>query len=191
MPVIRPAGRAEPIATVREHLADLLVNELIGERSRMGPVIFELPTDQANKVDVIVVWEAWKSLPIEARSEVVRVAYDRFEKLLESSVHTIDPSKPREPLAPVPASVICITWEDLAGTDLLPYKIQPTAEEGEVDLEDVRLLMIEVGAIWTPFGVQLRLPSMEMATDVYTRLMKEMPEARWSIVESSFGRTME
>jgi hypothetical protein len=51
--------------------------------------------------------------------------------------------------------------------------------------------MIEVGAIWTPFGVQLRFPDMEMATDVYHRLMKEMPEARWSIVESSFGRVME
>jgi hypothetical protein len=191
MPVIRPAGRAEPIATVREHLADLLVKELMGERSRMGPVIFELPTDEANRVDVIVVWEAWQSLPVEARIEVVRAAYDRFEKVLESSVHTIDPGKPREPLAPTPASVICASWEDLTTFDLLPYKIQPGAGGSEVDLEDVRLLMIEVGAIWTPFGVQLRFPNKEMATSVYTRLMEEMPEARWSIVESSFGPIME
>ncbi len=95
MPVIRPAGREQPLATVREHLADLLVKELMGERSRMGPVIFELPTDQPDQVDVIVVWEAWKSLPTEARSEVVRDAYDRFARVLESSIHQIDPSKPR------------------------------------------------------------------------------------------------
>jgi len=191
MPVIRPAGREQPLATVREHLADLLVKELMGERSRMGPVIFELPTDQPDQVDVIVIWEAWKSLPTEARSEVVRDAYDRFARVLESSIHQIDPSKPREPLVPSPASVTCATWEDLSTFDLLPYKIQPTAGDHEVDPEDVRLLMIEAGAIWTPFGVQLRFPTKEMATDVYARLIKEMPEARWSIVESSFGTVLE
>jgi hypothetical protein len=191
MPVIRPAGREQPIATVREHLADLLVKELMGERSRMGPVIFELPTDQPDQVDVIVVWEAWTSLPTQVRSEVVRDAYDRFARVLESSTHQLNPSKPRELLVPTPASVTCATWEDLTTFDLLPYKIQPLAGEDEVDLEDVRLLMIEAGAIWTPFGVQLRFPNKEMATDVYARLMEEMPEARWSIVKSSFGPIME
>ena len=191
MPVIRPAGRKQPIATVRDHLTDLLVKELMGERSRMGPVIFELPTDQANQVDVIVVWEAWKSLPPEARSEVVRDAYQRFARVLESSLHQIDPNKPRDLLVPTPASVTCATWDDLTTLDLLPYKIQPTAGEDAFDPEDARLLMTEVGAIWTPFGVQLRFPNKEMATDVYARLMMEMPEARWSIIESSFGPVLE
>jgi hypothetical protein len=48
--------------------------------------------------------------------------------------------------------------------------------------------MIKIGAIWTTFGVQLRLPNKETATDVYGLLMNEMPEARWSIVETSVGR---
>jgi hypothetical protein len=191
MPVIRPAGRKQPIATVRDNLTDLLVKELMGERSRMGPVIFELPTDQANQVDVIVVWEAWKSLPLEARSQVVRDAYQRFARVLESSLHQIDPNKPRDLLVPTPASVTCATWDDLTTLDLLPYKIQPTAGEDAFDPEDARLLMTEVGAIWTPFGVQLRFPNKEMATDVYARLMTEMPEARWSIIESSFGPVLE
>ncbi|MGA2703914.1 MAG: hypothetical protein ABSH35_22800 [Isosphaeraceae bacterium] len=163
----------------------------MGERSRMGPVIFELPTDQANQVDVIVVWEAWKSLPLEARSQVVRDAYQRFARVLESSLHQIDPNKPRDLLVPTPASVTCATWDDLTTLDLLPYKIQPTAGEDAFDPEDARLLMTEVGAIWTPFGVQLRFPNKEMATDVYARLMTEMPEARWSIIESSFGPVLE
>ena len=63
MPVIRPTGRGEPLATVRDHLADLLVKELMGERSRRGPVVFELPTERLDKVDVIVVWEAFRGLP--------------------------------------------------------------------------------------------------------------------------------
>ncbi len=191
MPVIRPAGRKQPIATVREHLTDLLVKELMGERSRMGPVIFELPTEQANRVDVIVVWEAWKSLPSESRIEVVRDAYGRFATALESSIHQIDPNKPRDVLVPSPASVICATWEDVATLNLLPYKIQPTAIGDAVDQEDMRLLMIENGAIWTPFGVQLRFPNEEMAADVHARLMEEMPEARWSVEESSFGPVIE
>jgi hypothetical protein len=48
--------------------------------------------------------------------------------------------------------------------------------------------MMKIGAIWTPFGVQLRLPKKGTATDVYGLLMNEMPEARWSIVETSVGR---
>lgn len=187
MPVIRPAGRKQPVATVREHLADLLVKELMGERSRMGPVIFELPTDRANQVDVIVLWEAWKSLPSEIRSDIVRDAYRRFATVIESSIHRIDSTKLQEPLAPAPASVTCATWEDLTTLDLLPYRIQPNAGEDEVDPEDVRLLMMEAGAIWTPLGPQLRFPNQEMAAEAYSRLIEEMPEARWSIVESSFA----
>jgi hypothetical protein len=190
MPVIRPAGRKQPIATVRDHLADLLVKELMGERSRLGPVIFELPTDRRDQVDVIVMWEAWKSLPQEIRSDTVREAYRRFAAVIESSVHRIDPSRPPEPLVPTPASVACATWENLTASDLLPYKIQPNAGEGEVDLEDVRLSMIEAGAIWTPFGPQLRYPTQEMTAEAYSRLTEEMPEARWSIVESSFAPVM-
>ena len=79
-------------------------NLTISDPSRFPAlVIFKLPTDQPDQVDVIVVWEAWKSLPTEARSEVVRDAYDRFARVLESSIHQIDPSKPREPLVPTPA----------------------------------------------------------------------------------------
>jgi hypothetical protein len=65
------------------------------------------------------------------------------------------------------------------------------ANDDEANAEDVRLLMIELGAIWTPSGAQLRFPTRDMAVDVYDRLIQEMPEARWSIVESSFGPVME
>lgn len=184
MPVIRPTGRGEPLATVRDHLADLLVKELLGERTRLGPVVFELPTEQQDSVDVIVVWEAWKSLPVNARSAVVRDAYSRFKKTLEASVPSIDHEKPRGALAPVPASVIAVTWEDLAQTDILPYQIEPMARKNEADPEDIRLLMMDSGAIQTPFGIQLRFPTKEMAADVHARLMEEMPEAHWSLVET-------
>ena len=93
MPVIRPASRKGPIATLGEQLTDLMIKELTGERTRMGPVIFELPTGQLNRIDVIVIWETWKTLPTEERSNIVRNAYTRFTKMLESSIHVINPSK--------------------------------------------------------------------------------------------------
>jgi hypothetical protein len=186
MPVIRPAGRTEPLASVRDHLADLLVKELMGERTRGGPVIFELPSEQINKVHVIVCWEEWKNLPIEARKAVVRDAYARFARVLETSIPNIDVGQPKEPLAPVPASVNAITWEDLATSDPLPYRIMPTAEARDEDDEEFfRLLMIERGAIWTPFGPQLRLPNKEMAAQVHALLIAEAPEAQWSIVDAT------
>ena len=66
----------------------------------------------------------------------------------------------------------------------LPYEIQTQPKSGEVDFEDMRLLMLEVGAIETPAGVRLRYPNAEMAADAYARLSEEMPEAHWSIVET-------
>ena len=66
-----------------------------------------------------------------------------------------------------------------------------SVDRDRLDPEDLQLLMIEAGAIWTPFGVQHRFPNQEMAADAYARLMEEMPVARWSIVKSSFGPIME
>ncbi len=51
--------------------------------------------------------------------------------------------------------------------------------------------MLKTGAIWTPLGPQLRLPTEEMAVDAKNRLMALMPEAEWSIDESTFGPIME
>ena len=190
MPVIRPSGRKGPLASVRDHLADMLVNELMGERVRRGPVIFELPTDRKNQIDVIVMWEEWKSVPVAARNEVVREAYRRFEKIIEAGTHHIDPALPREPLVPTPALVIAGTWEDLTTNDFLPYKIIPSRRAGEDIPEDVYLMMIDAGAVWTPFGHQLLFPTEEMAVDALARLNKDMPEVGWSLVGPSFGPNM-
>jgi hypothetical protein len=191
MPVIRPSGRGEPLATLRGQLAGLLVSELMGEGSRNGPVVFELPAEEPGRANVIVYWDAWKSLPVDGRVSVVRDAYARYAKMIESSIHYIDPSQPKSTFVPEPLTVYAITWEDLPKLDLLPYKIEPNVRGDEIDPDDVRLLMMENGAIRTPFGLQLRLPNKEIAADVHARLMEEMPGAAWSIVDSSFGPIMD
>ena len=63
MPVIRlttaaPAFRREQ----RQALLDQLSRELAGQATEKGPVVFEVPLDQTVKMDVLVVWEAWKDV---------------------------------------------------------------------------------------------------------------------------------
>ena len=183
MPVIRPANRKCPMATLAEQLTDVIVAELTGERRRLGPVIFEQPTGELNRIKVIVVWEAWKPLLFEERASVIRAAYARFTKTLENSIHPIDPSKENPCLVPIPVTVIGLCWEDLVGTDLLPYKIEPSAPANGVDPDDVETLKLLAGAIQTASGYQLLFPSKEMATEVHHQLMKQMPEAAWTILE--------
>ena len=199
MPVIRPANRTEPFVKIRESLSDQLFKELMGERSRSGPVIFEIPTDEPSKIDVLVFWEAWKALPSQDRSFAVRAAYARFALELKTSSGYKNPGIAGELLVPTPASIDAVTWEDLTIADLLPFKVEPLAvnfyqddrhAEKSMDFEDVRLLMLENGAISTPFGLQLRFPTESMASDALSRLNEELPEARWTLVESTFGPIM-
>jgi hypothetical protein len=185
MPVIRPTNRGEPVLTLRGHLTDLVVKELMGERTRRGPVVFEIPTEPG-KVDVVVVWEAWKNLPQGERNTIIRDAYTQFARLLKESIHYIDPIKIlSEPMVPESGTVMGVAWDDVVRDHLLPYSVRPMAIPTEVDPDDVRLLMIEVGALETPTGVQLRFPDAQMAADVHARLRDEMPEVNWAIVEET------
>jgi len=183
MPVIRPTGRGEPLATLRGHLAELLAQELLGERSRRGPVIFEIPAEP-DKVDVLVIWEAWKSLPAVDRGAVIRDAYSRYKTTIEGSIHVIDPSKKvSTTLVPAVMMATGATPDEAITEGLLPCAVSANARAGEVDFEDVQLLMIDAGAIPTKTGLQLRFPDGRIAADVHARLVEEMPEAHWAIVE--------
>lgn len=186
MPVIRTTGEGEPLAPMRNHLVNLLVRELKGEKTHRGPVIFELSTKRPGVVDVYVVWGAWKDLPITDRNAIIRSAYQNYSRIVEDSIQAMEPEERPIPLPlpPTPATVIGATWEEVAAENLLPYSVQPQARAGEADPEDIRLLMFEAGAIETPTGPQLRFPDAQMAADVHARLMQEMPEAHWAVVET-------
>ena len=56
---------------------------------------------------------------------------------------------------------------------------------------DTLELFEELGAIHTPFGLQLRFPTRAMAENSLKTLKKKLPAARWRIVESTFGPIMD
>ena len=100
MPVIRltptaPAFRLEQC----QALLDQLSRELAGQATENGPVVFEIPLDQTDKMDVLVVWEAWKDVPSEIRSDVILEAYkDKKDKISQRSASRTR----RRPTGPAP-----------------------------------------------------------------------------------------
>jgi len=185
MPVIRPMGRGEPVALLRKHLAELLVQELLGKGSQRGPLIFEIPTGLPDRNDVIVVWEAWGHLSPQDRSAIIREAYARLNQILQEGLPPLEPTGEDEP--PVLSRVgtaIGATWEDVERSDLLPWSVVPQIQpENDDDRDAMRLLMIEAGGFQTPGGIRLRFPTFELASEAQARLNEAMPEVHWASVK--------
>ncbi len=185
MPVARPTGQTNVSASLKLRLIELLIKELMGETTNKGPVIFEDPSEP-NGINVIVVWEAWDGLSQGDRASMIREAYARYARDLEQSVHDIDPTKrPVTPMVPIVTRAIGVTRKEVDENGLLPCSIVPEAGLDELDPDEVETLLLEAGAIQGPRGIQLRLPNVRMAKGVYARLMEEMPEAHWKIVEEA------
>lgn len=188
MPVIRQTGRGVPLASLRGHLADLLVKELLGDRTRNAPVIFEIPVGPS-EMDVVVVWEAWRDLPPLERISAIRDAYSRYRDTLERKIRWNDPAGRADPsVIPAVQMATGVTWEE--SSDFLPFRIEPNVRPGEIEPDELQTLMAEAGGIVTPHGVQLRFPNAQMAADAHAVLEAKMPEAHWSIVEE-FGPVVE
>ena len=83
MPVIR--GRSTTTAVTPERRAQLrerLANEISGQGTPDGPLIFEIPLEQSAKVNVIVVWDEFEGVPVEDRDRVILDAYrDRRDQI--------------------------------------------------------------------------------------------------------------
>jgi hypothetical protein len=166
MPVIRltptaPAFRREQ----RQALLDQLSRELAGQATEKGPVVFEIPLDQADKMDVLVVWEAWKDVPSEIRSDVVLEAYKDKKDTISQALG--------------------VTYQEANDQNLLPYAVLPMTRRGEVDPETLKAAMLKQGGFALEGGkVDLRFPTRTMAQEAHRRLCDEVPKGYWSMVES-------
>jgi hypothetical protein len=178
VPVIRPG---QGIATLKTHLTDLLLKELMGRAIRGGPVIFEDPL-APGEITVLVVWEAWGTLSPEDRMEVIRKAYSRYSRALEKGLNALAPAeKPDDLMVPKLSMTIGATWNETVELNLLPYAIHPSFDPAKVSPDEVETIMFDAGAIESPAGVQLRFPNETLATEVQARLAEEMPEVQWNL----------
>jgi hypothetical protein len=186
MPVIRRSRTSDPVPELRIRLAELMAKELIGERVRDGPVIFEISTGRADEIDVIVIWEAWRSLASLDRTTVIREAYDKHRAGLEEAVHYLDlERKPTESLVPRISLAVGATLDEAIAQGLVPYAVRATVQVQEADPYAMRQLMVEAGGIETATGVELRFPDTQLAAEAHARLSREMPVAKWIVVDES------
>ncbi|MHB1558295.1 MAG: hypothetical protein ACYC61_12615 [Isosphaeraceae bacterium] len=172
MPVIR--GRPTTRALTRERRADLkerLAGELSGRGTPDGPLIFEIPLEQSDRFDAIVVWNEFAGARAEDRDQVILEAYGDLGRR--------------------PSMAMGVTDREADDRNLLPYlvvsktEVLAAVEDDSVDPADLHAwhnAMIEEGGIVSDGGaVALRFPTRTMAEDAQARLASRFPGARWSI----------
>jgi hypothetical protein len=166
MPVIRLTPTAKVFqGEQRQALTEQLAKELAGERIAKGPVIFEIPLEQTDKMDVLVVWEGWKDVPSESRSDIVLEAYKKQQDRISQALG--------------------VTYQEAIEQHVLPYAVQPMTRRGEVDPPVLRAAMLKYGGIALEGDkVDLRFPTLPMAEEAHRKLCDELPKGYWSIVQS-------
>lgn len=166
MPVIRGISKSAPLASERRRtLSDELVAELSGKSSPDGPIIFEIPLEQSDKIDVIVVWNAFDGIRAEDSTALILDAYnDRKDRI---------------------SLAMGVTYREAIAQHLLPYTVVPMMRRGQVDPAALNKAMLDEGGVALLNGrVELRFPTMAMAEEAQQRLAERLPGGYWSILET-------
>ena len=165
MPVIRGEIKVRPLTTrQRKTLLKQLVKELAGEPTTEGPIIFEIPLEQSDRRDVLVVWDAMGDLRSEDRTDLILEAY-----------------KPR---ADKIAQAVGVTRREAIEHGWLPYQVKPASIGPSLagNLQELKKAMLDQGGfVLDGDNVVLRLPSFAMAEYAAQRLMSRVPEQQWYI----------
>src|ERR1700691_4204106 len=85
----------------REAMVAQLAKELAGETTEQGPVVFEIPLEGTEKFDALVVWDKWKEISSQTRSEIILAAYKEKKELV--------------------AQPLGVTYKEAIDQNLLPY----------------------------------------------------------------------
>ncbi len=105
MPVIR--GRSSDAKLSAERKAALLarlIAEREGKAEAGGPVIFEIPLDQPEMFDVMVVWNEWERVRSEDRTQLIKQAYKDKEEAV--------------------ALALGVTYQEALEQGVLPYRVR-------------------------------------------------------------------
>ncbi len=167
MPVILGKPRTTILTEQRRRrLLDQLTRE-IGGASTPGLLIFQIPLEGSDLMDVLVVWEHWQGIRSEDRTNLILAAYqDRKETI---------------------AQALGITYQEALEQHLLPYAVMPMTRPGDkVVLATLHEAMLAEGGITLPGDrIDLRFPTLAMAEDAHRKLTERLPSGYWSIVQSA------
>lgn len=166
MPVIRSQAPVSVItAEQRRKVAEQLALELGGAKTESGPIIFEIPLDQQDRIDVLVVWDAWKPFSSTERSDMILEAYNGSEDQI--------------------ALALGVTYQEALEQQVLPYAVEPMVRRGEIDEEVMKNAMLAEGGFALENGkVSLRFPTMLLAEQAHQRLTDSLPKGYWSTIQT-------
>jgi len=166
MPVIRGQSKSTVLTSERrEALQEDLVRELSGKTTPDGPLIFEIPLEQSDKIDVIVVWNEFEGVRTEDRTKLIVEAYNDQRDRISLAMGA--------------------TYHEAIEQHLLPYALIPMTRRGQVDPAELRKAMLEEGGVaLSNEKVDLRFPTMAMAEAAHQRLSERLPDGYWSILET-------
>ena len=179
MPVFRVAAAKVP-ADLRKSLLQKLKQERQDPSSSGEPMIFEIPVEEPDRIEVLVVWKEWEDVPSTERTSVILDAYeDQRDKL---------------------AQAVGVTYEEAMQQQLLPYSIvsrfegnprflrlvYPNGEEAAQRLTDIRNAKLELGGNQrSGETVDLRFPTREMARQALSKLLTKLPNDNWLIIDDT------
>src|SRR5438552_21437 len=160
MPVIRGRLNASKLPDNRRtSLLQRLVGEREGKAAENGPVIFEIPLDQPDKLDVMVVWDEWEGVRSEDRSQLIKDAYqDKADAL---------------------ALALGVTRTEAFDQGLLPYRVRSRfGKEPRCSDEEFAAAALAVGGFPQSDGhIALRFPTQTIAEEAVQQLKQRLPES--------------
>ena len=164
MPVIR--GRLN-VTRLSDERRRSLLHRLVAERNggpvQGGPVIFEIPLDQPDKLDVMVVWDEWEGVRSEDRTELINEAYKDRPGVLTLALG--------------------VTYDEAIEQGVLPFRArlrfvkQPSFTE-----EQLRTACLSSGGFLRPEGImELRFPTQTIAEEAVQQLKERLPGSEWVV----------
>ena len=165
--IIQPKpGRERHAKLVQE-----LVKELRQPSGKNMPYILEEEVPATGVRNVTVIWDRWKGVSEEDRSDVILAAYETAEgKEYATSIAIPTGVTPTEALA----------------LGYLSYKVESLRRAGEAVSEaDYRRAFTDEAArtLLGKTATALRYPRIEEAREAHDRLIAALPGSHWGVVE--------
>lgn len=164
MPVIRGRSTEKKLPDDRrKSLLEQLVAEREGKPTPGGPVIFEIPLDEPEKLDVMVVWDQWEGVRSEDRTQLIKAAYQDKADLL--------------------ALALGVTYQEAIEQGVLPFRVRlKFGPQPKFTEKQVRTAYLSVGGFAGPEGiVELRFPTQSTAEEAVKQLQKRLSGSQWVV----------
>lgn len=165
MPLIRNGTtKASQTLALQQELA----SELRDPRSAGEPTVYENRIAQTDRFHVVVIWDKWASLPLQARS---RVILDTYEDVFPEKTGKI-------------TIAMGLRKPEAVSMGFLPYAIVPVIQGAEEPIRQKILDAMRGEGAWDGgHGTELRFRTIDEAEQSFARLQVAVPGPFWTIAQ--------